>query len=206
MKNENKLDQLFKKGLEDPEIPFNELDWIKMADKLDASAPEKVRPLWRYTAISAAAALFLLLFWFLSNNDLAIQKKTNHHVKSKSKPATIDKKSPETTEAPLAKSKEQGQKLSATPSNPESKDFVSIGPSMKIPDAASTEQPMLADVKLPQLFGNDQSGANPLSLGLTIPDNDHIPVPAKTAEQDIKDVIKKQIGAFHSCCPGYHKH
>jgi hypothetical protein len=191
MKNENKLDQLFKKGLEDPEIPFNELDWIKMADKLDASAPKKVRPLWLYTAVSAAAALLLVLFWFLSNNDLAVQKKINHNVKAKSKPATIDTKSPDTNEAPLAKSKEPDLKVSEAPSSAQSMDYLPISPSMKTPEAASTERPMLADVKMPELLANRRFAANSPGIGLSIPNNGHILSTSKPKEQDIKDVIKK---------------
>lgn len=70
MGKENDIDQLFKRGLDDPEIPFNELDWDKMARKLDAvEEPEKKRiiPLWIFTASGIAAALAVFLFWIFSS-------------------------------------------------------------------------------------------------------------------------------------------
>ena len=54
MKKEDDIDQLFKKGLEEPDIPFNELDWNKMAAKLDASKTSKDRSLWYAMAGIAA--------------------------------------------------------------------------------------------------------------------------------------------------------
>ncbi|WP_449436786.1 hypothetical protein [Pedobacter steynii] len=38
MEKDNGIDKLFRDGLNDPEIPFNELDWAKMEQKLDAKA------------------------------------------------------------------------------------------------------------------------------------------------------------------------
>lgn len=70
MGKENDIDQLFKRGLDDPEIPFNELDWEKMARKLDAvEEPKKRRivPLWIFTASGIAAALAVFLFWIFSS-------------------------------------------------------------------------------------------------------------------------------------------
>lgn len=70
MGKENDIDQLFKRGLDDPEIPFNELDWEKMARKLDAvEEPKKKRiiPLWIFTASGIAAVLAVFLFWIFSS-------------------------------------------------------------------------------------------------------------------------------------------
>lgn len=65
MEEENKIDHLFKQGLSDPEIPFNEMDWEKMEQKLDAAEKRKGLPLWIFTTAGIAAALLVVLFWFL---------------------------------------------------------------------------------------------------------------------------------------------
>lgn len=67
MENENDIDQLFKNGLSDPEIPFNELDWEKMERKLDGAGEKKrLIPIWLYRATGIAAVLAVVLFWMLS--------------------------------------------------------------------------------------------------------------------------------------------
>lgn len=66
MEKEDDVDQLFKRGLSDPEIPFNELDWDKMARKLDAQEKKRVIPLWIFTASGIAAVLTIFLFWIFS--------------------------------------------------------------------------------------------------------------------------------------------
>jgi hypothetical protein len=64
MEEENDLDQLFKRGLNDPEIPFNELDWEKMERKLDAKEKKRIVPLWLITASGIAAVLAIFLSWY----------------------------------------------------------------------------------------------------------------------------------------------
>jgi len=66
MGRENEIDELFKRGLSDPEIPFNELDWARMERKLDEKKKRKIIPLWVFTASGIAAAVLIFLFWFLS--------------------------------------------------------------------------------------------------------------------------------------------
>lgn len=91
MKKENEIDQLFKKGLEDPEIPFNELDWTKMADKLDAGKSRKDRSLWYVlSGIAAFLLLGLFLFLFENNSNTGDKKKPQFNVKAK--PLTNDNK------------------------------------------------------------------------------------------------------------------
>jgi len=68
MENENDIDQLFKNGLSDPEIPFNELDWEKMERKLDGTGEKKhLIPMWLYTVTGIAAVLTVVVFWLLSS-------------------------------------------------------------------------------------------------------------------------------------------
>lgn len=66
MKKENEIDQLFKKGMEDPDLPFNELDWNNMARKLDATESRRRYPLWLYAAVGTAAMLLVALFVLLT--------------------------------------------------------------------------------------------------------------------------------------------
>jgi len=65
MGTENDIDRLFKSGLSDPEIPFNEGDWEKLAHRLDKKK-SRIVPFWIFTAGGIAAALLIFLFWFLS--------------------------------------------------------------------------------------------------------------------------------------------
>jgi hypothetical protein len=89
MKKENEIDQLFKKGLEEPDIPFNELDWIKMADKLDASKARKDRSLWYAMAGIAAAILVVLSFFLFSVDNQTVSKKQPNY-NAKTKPSATD--------------------------------------------------------------------------------------------------------------------
>ncbi len=81
MDKENEIDQLFKRGLDDPEIPFNEMDWEKMERKLDAAQKKKrIIPLWLYTGSGIAAALVIFLFWLFSTPAHIDQTITKYHV------------------------------------------------------------------------------------------------------------------------------
>jgi hypothetical protein len=66
VESKKNIDQLFKEGLSEPDIPFNELDWDNMARKLDEQSRRKrwkIALLWT----SATAAVFLIvLFWMFA--------------------------------------------------------------------------------------------------------------------------------------------
>jgi hypothetical protein len=64
MEDDNDIDKLFRQGLKDPEIPFNELDWEGMERKLDANKPKRIVPAWIIIAGSIAALLIVFMFWF----------------------------------------------------------------------------------------------------------------------------------------------
>jgi hypothetical protein len=65
MKDEHNIDQLFKAGLGDPEIPFNEMDWEKMSKKLDAHEKRRILPLWWFVGAGIAATVLIFLFTIL---------------------------------------------------------------------------------------------------------------------------------------------
>jgi hypothetical protein len=99
MKKENEIDQLFKKGLEEPDIPFNELDWIKMADKLDASKARKDRSLWYAMAGIAAAIIIVFSFFLFSDDNQTVSKKQpNYNVKTR--PSTKNVEPSESSSTP----------------------------------------------------------------------------------------------------------
>ncbi|KIO78199.1 hypothetical protein TH53_04915 [Pedobacter lusitanus] len=66
MNKDNDIDQLFKDGLSDPEIPFNEMDWEKMERKLAMQEKKRVIPAWVYTASGIAAVLMISLYLYFS--------------------------------------------------------------------------------------------------------------------------------------------
>jgi hypothetical protein len=86
MKKEHNIDQLFKKGMEDPEISFNELDWQKMAQKLAAGEAKRTTPLWIYAGAGVAAALLLVLLIFFGNQNQPPKKRQHTSVKTNPKP------------------------------------------------------------------------------------------------------------------------
>lgn len=66
MKTDHNIDQLFRQGLNDPDIPFNEMDWKDMEQKLDAQKNKSKMILWRSVAAGIAAVILVVLFWVLS--------------------------------------------------------------------------------------------------------------------------------------------
>jgi hypothetical protein len=74
MEKGNGIDKLFKDGLHDPEIPFNELDWTKMEQKLDAQGKKRAIPFWLFATSGIAAALVVGLFWFFAGSDKNIKE------------------------------------------------------------------------------------------------------------------------------------
>lgn len=92
MENENDIDQLFKQGLSEPEIPFNELDWEKMERKLDAQPKKRlIAPVWMYTASGIAAALAVFLTWILLSPQ-PIEKTNQVLTKTKNQPKSVTNK------------------------------------------------------------------------------------------------------------------
>jgi len=74
MQEENDIDQLFRNGLDDPGIPFNEMDWEHMERKLDAKEKKRVIPIWLFTAGSIAAALVIGMLWVFMKSQVTVQK------------------------------------------------------------------------------------------------------------------------------------
>lgn len=192
MKNENELDQLFKKGLEDPEIPFNELAWKKMADKLDANVPKNAGQLWPYATAGIAATLLLLLFWFLSENHLSTKNKRNDNVKIKAKPSTkAPEPNSEAMEAPVAKTKRPDPK-NAPPSITTLREAEGTTPALtSLPETRADETPLLADVKMPQLLTHDLPGIPIPAMSLTVPNIASAISIVNNPKEDEENAIKR---------------
>jgi hypothetical protein len=100
MKNENELDQFFKKGLAEPDLPFNELDWEKMEQKLEPHKSKRAVLLWPTVAAGIAASILLAFF-------LMFQTEESLPVKSQSAfKAPIVKPSTEIKEQQVNKNQE----------------------------------------------------------------------------------------------------
>ena len=99
MEKEKEIDQLFKRGLSDPEIPFQEMDWEKMERKLDAQKKKRILPVWLYTASGIAAALLVFLSWYL------LTPPANDHQLIKT-PLTTVHTTPKIIQEPSLKTKE----------------------------------------------------------------------------------------------------
>ena len=74
------IDELFKKGLEDPQIPFNEEHWAAMERRLDQKKKKRVFPLWPILAgTGIAAAILIALVWLLPNQRNEVPRVVVHN-------------------------------------------------------------------------------------------------------------------------------
>ncbi|WP_406825028.1 hypothetical protein [Pedobacter sp. KACC 23697] len=88
MKEGKDIDKLFKDGLENPDLPFNDLDWDNLEERLHPSPKKRVVPLMWLTAVAGIAALLLVVFLLVKPG--ADQSK-NNLVKAKTEKNKIDK-------------------------------------------------------------------------------------------------------------------
>ncbi|MES2826649.1 MAG: hypothetical protein V4687_00765 [Bacteroidota bacterium] len=99
MKNDNEIDQLFKKGLSQPDIPFDELHWEKMEEKLGSEPKKRVIPLWVLSVSGIAAALLIAMFLLLNKDQSKPVYKSDElhadHVKPKGQEETVKNSSME---------------------------------------------------------------------------------------------------------------
>lgn len=108
MKEGKDIDKLFKDGLENPDLPFNDLDWDSLEEKLHPSPKRRVVPLMWLTAVAGIAALLLVVFLLAkpsadqSKNNLVkarTEKNKNIDKPLHDKPNLIKKPSDETASA-----------------------------------------------------------------------------------------------------------
>lgn len=69
MKEGKDIDKLFKDGLENPDLPFNDLDWDNLEERLHPAPKRRVIPLYWYAAAAGIAAMLLIVFLWVKPND-----------------------------------------------------------------------------------------------------------------------------------------
>ncbi|GGI27667.1 outer membrane beta-barrel protein [Pedobacter mendelii] len=79
MKKGNDIDNLFKNGLEHPDIPFNDADWQAMEKRLHPKPKRRIAPIIWFSALSGLAAMLLIVFFVMKpaaekSDDLAKTK------------------------------------------------------------------------------------------------------------------------------------
>jgi len=69
MKEGKDIDKLFKDGLETPDLPFNDLDWDNLEERLHPSPKRRIIPLFWYAAVAGIAAMLLIVFLLVKPSD-----------------------------------------------------------------------------------------------------------------------------------------
>jgi hypothetical protein len=80
VENKENLDQLFREGLLEPDIPFNEQDWEKMSRKLDLQTKSRTVPVWLIWASAAAAILIISMFWMFFQQSVTVKKQVQNQI------------------------------------------------------------------------------------------------------------------------------
>ncbi|MEH3113394.1 hypothetical protein [Pedobacter terrae] len=100
MKEGKDIDKLFKDGLENPDLSFNDLDWDHLEERLHPTPKRSVVPLRWLTAVAGMAALLLVVFLLVkpsadqSKNDQVktrIEKNNNNNSPLNAKEELIEK-------------------------------------------------------------------------------------------------------------------
>ncbi|WP_412467069.1 hypothetical protein [Pedobacter sp. KLB.chiD] len=86
MKEGKDIDKLFKDGLENPDLPFNDLDWDNLEERLYPSPKRRVVPIIWLTAVAGIAAMFLVVYLLVKpkadqsqNNQVKTRTEKNNH-------------------------------------------------------------------------------------------------------------------------------
>ncbi|MBB6239977.1 hypothetical protein HDC90_004639 [Pedobacter sp. AK013] len=69
MKEGKDIDKLFKDGLENPDLPFNDLDWDNLEERLHPTPKRRIVPLIWLTAVAGIAAMLLVVFLLAKPSD-----------------------------------------------------------------------------------------------------------------------------------------
>jgi len=134
MEKENEIDQLFKRGLSDPEIPFQEMDWEKMERKLDAQKKKRILPVWLYTASGVAAALLIFLSWYF------LTPSANDHKPANTQLTTVHV-TPKINQEPSLKAKELDTLKISHPDITDQKNAEVLSKSLQISPAPAKTAP-----------------------------------------------------------------
>ncbi|WP_293313333.1 hypothetical protein [Pedobacter sp. UBA5917] len=90
MKEGKDIDKLFKDGLENPDLPFNDLDWDNLEERLHPAPKRRIIPLFWYVAAAGIAAMLLLVFLLVKpsnkNEVIAVRKTDKENPNNSKKP------------------------------------------------------------------------------------------------------------------------
>lgn len=114
MENKENIDQLFKNGLLEPDIPFDESNWEKMSHKLDLQAGKRRMPVWLLWGAAAAAALVIAMFWIFLKPDATIPELPSNQVVKQQQPQQQSKQEKPASGRP---NQSQNQRLNARNEN-----------------------------------------------------------------------------------------
>jgi len=85
MKKGNDIDNLFREGLEQPDIPFNDAHWQAMEERLHPKQKRRIAPVFWFAALSGLAAMLLIVFFVMKpadeklNSSLVVKKKVEQN-------------------------------------------------------------------------------------------------------------------------------
>lgn len=106
MKAGKDIDQVFKEGLQNPDIPFNDLDWDNLEQRLHPKPKRKIVPLIWLGAAAGIAAMLLVVFLLnkpTKNKLIAKKPKQSLPYVAKPKPTNLQ---PAENNSPLANTKD----------------------------------------------------------------------------------------------------
>jgi len=92
MREGKDIDKLFKDGLDNPDLPFNDLDWDNLQERLHPTPKRKVVPIIWLTTAAAIAAMLLVVFFLVkpdsdqSKNNSLVKTDSNAHKNENNKP------------------------------------------------------------------------------------------------------------------------
>ena len=102
MKEGKDIDKLFKDGLENPDLPFNDLDWDDLEERLHPKPKRRIVPMVWLAAVAGIAAMLLIVFLLVkpSDNPIGVHPvvKTNSGNKNNDQP---QKSTSGVTETPI---------------------------------------------------------------------------------------------------------
>ncbi|WP_426327229.1 hypothetical protein [Pedobacter sp. R-06] len=197
------IDKLFKDGLENPDLPFNDLDWDNLEERLHPTPKRRVVPLIWLTAVAGIAAMLLVVFLLVrpngdqpKNNPL-VKTDTNAHKNENNKPLgnkgdLIDKPmanntSPENSEESSLVGNNKNSKATndhkAAKTSPFNKDFP------KVLEAGYINQNLLASV-----LSNPQISAKPKLVEFEQPD--YVATLASRKTEKIQPPVFKKKSRF----------
>lgn len=102
MKEGKDIDKLFKDGLENPDLPFNDLDWDDLEERLHPKPKRRVVPVVWLAAAAAIAAMLLIVFLLVKPTEgpIGVNPVVKNGVGDKNK-TNPENKSGKVTEMPV---------------------------------------------------------------------------------------------------------